>query len=365
MRYLFLSAWFVFLTLVGYGQKEESKELPPKPKNLILIIGDGMGVTQLSSLYYFSPDVPSFSQFQSIGLMQTSSASHKVTDSAAAGTALSMGEKTDNRAIGVDADGKEHPTILEELVAKGFSTGLIATSSITHATPASFYAHVMDRKMEEDIAEQLVGSGVDFFAAGGFRFFGDRTDEKDLVAELTKEQYTVFRELPNNIEGTQKIGILAADKGMPTMQEGRGDFLPKASELALSKFQQQSKRFFLMIEGSQIDWGGHKKDSAYVVSEMIDLDQVIHKVLKFAKEDGETLVVVTADHETGGMALTKRKSHADDNHTGLGVSFVNSSHTATLVPVLAFGPGAESFQGIYENTDLYTKMKNALLGNRQ
>ncbi|HEX9600323.1 MAG TPA: alkaline phosphatase, partial [Mariniflexile sp.] len=145
----------------------ETEREAKEPMSIIFMIGDGMGLPQITTAFYFGEGTPNFQQFQHIGLIKTSSISHEVTDSAAGATAFSTGEKTYNRAIGVSKDSMPQKTILEQLQEKGYQTGLISLTSITHATPAAFYAHVVDRDMHEDIAEQFINAQIDFVAGGG------------------------------------------------------------------------------------------------------------------------------------------------------------------------------------------------------
>ena len=328
-----------------------------KPKNIILLIGDGMGLSQVSAAIYYKDGKPNFDRFSTIGLSKTSSGSQLVTDSAAGATVFSAGVKTYNGAIGVDKDTIPVPTIVEQLSKLGYSTGIVATSSIQHATPASFYAHVKHRRMYEEITEFAPNSGVDFFAGGGLKFFNDRKDKKNLLENMRAKGYTVITDkLPkNNIEGKELI--LLAEDGMPKMNEGRGDFLPDATKLALEKLSKNDKGFFLMVEGSQIDWGGHNNDADYLIEELLDFDKTIGVALDFAKKNGETLVIVTADHETGGFTL----STDGGDYNKIKPTFSTTGHSGTMVPVFAEGPGAYLFNGIYESNEIYFKMMEALV----
>ncbi len=329
---------------------------------VVLLIGDGMGLAQVSTRFYYGEGEPQFARFPYIGLINTSSSAEKVTDSASGATAFSTGQKTYNGAIGVGPDREELPTILEQLSAEGWATGLVATSSIVHATPASFYAHVPRRSQYEKIAEQLVDSDVDFFAGGGKDFFFHRKDEKNLYQPLVDQGFqmdTVALDPEATYDVSEKYGFILADDGMPPILEGRGDFLPNATRAALDYLSQNDKGFFLMVEGSQIDWGGHANEFAYLVTELQDFDKTIGLVLDFAEARGDILVVVTADHETGGLSLS-----ADaDNYQEISPTFSTGGHSATLIPVFAYGPGAENFAGIYENTDIYHKI-NAMVHGR-
>ena len=343
----------------GQETANAENEEPPRPKNVILLIGDGMGVTQVTSRFYYGEGQPNFQRFPYIGLIKTSSSREKITDSAAGATAFSAGVKTYNGAIGVADDTTEVKTVLET-VADNLSTGLIATSSIVHATPASFYAHVPARSQYEEIAAQLTTSSVDFFAGGGTQFFVDREDEANYLDSLAQAGFivdTAQLSKPDNFSMEQKYGFLLAPDGMPKMQEGRGDFLPQATQMALEYLSQDEDGFFLMVEGSQIDWGGHANDAEYIIEEVKDFDKTLGVALDFAERDGNTLVVVTADHETGGFALS-----SGENYNDLAGTFSTGGHTSDLIPVFAFGPGSEAFAGIYENTGIFDKMLEATKG---
>ena len=328
-----------------------------KPKNIIFLIGDGMGLSQVSASQFYNKNATNFERFSTIGLIKTSSSSDLITDSAAGATAFASGVKTYNGAVGVTPDSLAIKTIVEQISQKGISTGLISTSAITHATPACFYAHVKSRRMQEDIATQLVNSEIDFFAGGGLKFFSARKDGEDLLTQLAENGFEVSTDnLPEKVSD-KKQGILLSEKGMPTMLEGRDDFLPNATKLALESLSKNENGFFLMVEGSQIDWAGHDNDGDYLIAELLDFDKTMGVVLDFAKQNGETLVIVTADHETGGFTLA-----ADDgDYNKIKPVFSNDGHSATMVPVFAEGPGSENFGGIYENTAIYSKMINLFL----
>ena len=323
-----------------------------KPKNIILLIGDGMGLSQVSAAIYYKNGKPNFERFGTIGLIKTSSASELVTDSASGATVFSAGVKTYNGAIGVDKDTIPVPTIVEQLSKRGLSTGIVATSSIQHATPASFYAHVKSRRMYEEITEFAPNSGVNFFAGGGLKFFNQRKDGKDLLAKMKANGYKVITDQLPQAPVEQKELILLAEDGMPKMSEGRGDFLPNATKLALEKLSKNEKGFFLMVEGSQIDWGGHDNDADYLIQELLDFDKTLGVALDFAKKNGETLIIVTADHETGGFTLASDGS----DYSKIKPSFSTPGHSATMVPVFAEGPGAIHFNGIFESNEIYHKM---------
>ena len=335
-----------------------------KPFNIIFMIGDGMGLSQLSTAYYYGNKEPNFSRFLNIGMINTSSASHKITDSAAGATAFACGVKTYNGAIGVDKAGKAAPTILEQLAAKGYSTGLISTSAITHATPASFYAHVAQRSMQEDIASQMIHSPVDFFAGGGTTFFARRSDGLNYLDSLTLNGFVVdTTDIASPItKFNKKPAYLMAAEGLIGKHEGRGEFLSMATHRAVEYLSGKDAPFFLMVESSQIDWGGHANNADYIIQETLEFDEVIGQVLDFAKRDGNTLVVVTADHETGGFTLasgtvTDSVGNQSSDYDQIAPVFSTGGHSTTLIPVFAWGRGSKNFRGIYQNTNIYFLFK--------
>lgn len=359
MKVNFISLAFGLIVVATCSSFVE-KETPKKPKNVIVMIGDGMGLSQMSSAYYFGEGEPNFSRFPIVGLSRTSSSDAKITDSAAGATAISAGVKTYNGAIGLDEDKKSVETLVEYFSKEGKSTGLVATSSITHATPASFFAHEKSRNSAESIAKQMLNSPVDFFAGGGLKYFQKGSLIQDLEQKGFKINTTELDKTAPKTDGG-RLGYILADDGMPKMTNGRGDYLKNASELALQFLNKDEDGFFVMIEGSQIDWGGHANNADYLISELLDFDQAIGAVLDFAEKDGNTLVIVTADHETGGFTLAGKskkvpfggmKSDYDD----IAPSFSTRGHSGTMVPVLAYGPGSELFSGIYQNTEIHAKI---------
>jgi alkaline phosphatase len=348
------------LTTCGENQTQikktkDSQELI-KPKNIILLIGDGMGLSQVSITQYYGDERSNFERFPTVGLIKTSSDSHVITDSGAGATAYAAGVKTYNKAIGMGPDSTAVESIIETISKTGYATGLVATSSIVHATPASFFAHVKTRYEYEEIATFLPTSEIDFFAGGGLKFFNKRKDSLDLITKLLSNDFQLDTvQLPASVS-EKKHAILLAQNAMPKISEGRDDFLADASLLAIEKLKTNETGFFLMVEGSQIDWGCHDQEPDYVIKEQLDFDKTIGKILDYAKTDGQTLVIVTADHETGAFALAM-----DGRDYGkIKPSVYSGEHSAAMVPVFAFGPGAELFGGIYENTEIYHKMMELL-----
>ncbi|MFO7844067.1 MAG: alkaline phosphatase, partial [Bacteroidales bacterium] len=232
-----------------------------------------------------------------------------------------------------------------------------STSSILHATPAAFIANNISRNNYQEIALDFLKTDIDIFIGGGRKNFKDRDDGLNLIDSLVNKQYQVTTKINDiNLTDYQKFAVFTAEKHNPEYRNGRGDMLPNATEKAIEVLNQNEKGFFMMVEGSQIDWGGHDNDIDYILTELFDFDRAVGKALEFAKKDGETLVIVTSDHETGGLTLTG----GSINNKTIEASFSTDYHTADMVPVFAFGPGAENFMGIYENTDVFHKMMQSL-----
>jgi len=335
-----------------FTQKFKAK----KPKNIIMMIGDGMGVAQVFAGLTANGGHLFLDNFKQIGFSKTQSSNKYITDSAAGGTALSTGQKTYNGAIGVNTDTIAIKTILEMAEEKGMATGLISTSAITHATPASYIAHQGSRGSYEDIAADFLKTDIDVFIGGGYKHFTQRADKRDLIKELQQKGYKVLLDMDEIAKvKSGKLAGLTADEHNEVFPKRKMN-LPLSTQTALNILTQNKKGFFIMIEGSQIDWGGHENNTIYVVNEMLDFDRAIGKALEFAAKDGETLIIVTADHETGGMALV------DGNMTSGMVksAFPTGDHTGTMVPIFSYGPGAENFTGIIENTDIAKKIMKLL-----
>jgi alkaline phosphatase len=315
-----------------------------------------MGISQLTVPYYYGEEEPVFNRFQHIGLVRTSSGVEPVTQSPAAATAMATGHKTYNMAVGVDLDTVPVKNLVEIYSEKGYMTGLVATSSITDATPAGFYAHQADRTLHYDIARELLRSEVDFFAGAGLRFFLD-TAGVDLFKEHgVQGEYGRLKKIRKPQPGDRYGFLLAMDR-MPTMLEGRKDFLSQASSIGLDFLATGEKGFFMMIEGSQIDWAGHGNQTTYMIEEMKDFESCVRTVLEWADKDGETLVIVTADHETGGFTLGAFGENGyNADYSIIAPTFASTNHSAAMVPLMAYGPGAAEFMGIYENTEIFHKL---------
>jgi alkaline phosphatase len=326
-----------------------------KPKNIILMVGDGMSLSIMYTAWVANRGHLNIENCEFTGLSKTYSADHLITDSGAGGTAFATGHKTNNGSVGVDADGRSNPSILE--IAKDYhlSAGLIATCNVLDATPSDFIVKINDRDKWDDIALQYVSSKVDFVCGGGWKNFKNGKGGIDLTEKLSNEGYL----LPRTIEDLKeikegKVFALLADDNLP-VPEKRGEELSEASMKAIELLNQNENGFFLMIEGSMIDDRAHKNNISLLMDETLDFDRTVGEVLKWAAKDGETLVVITADHETGGWTLL-----GGDIPSGkVTGNFSTDGHSGVMVPVYSFGPKAEIFSGIFENTDLFYKMVKA------
>lgn len=287
-------------------------------KNVIFLIGDGMGISYTSAYRYLkdNPNTPFVdpTEFDKhlVGIQMTypEDPEQNVTDSASAATAMSTGYKTYNAAIAVDNDGTELKTVLETAKEKGKATGLVATSEITHATPASFGAHDESRKnmnaIADDYYDELVNGKhkVDVMLGGGLNNFV--RNDRDLTEEFKKDGYSYVtnREELLNDKNEQILGLFAPG-GLPKMID-RPEETPSLEEMtnaALERLSKDEDGFFLMIEGSQVDWAGHDNDIVGAMSEMEDFEKAYKAAIEFAKRDKHTLVVATADHSTGGYSI--------------------------------------------------------------
>lgn len=326
------------------------------PKNVIVLIGDGMGIGCVMAGRLGGPGRDGKLAVDTMpytGFAKTHSANRLVTDSAAGGTALATGVKTKNSMISMDPDGKKLKTILEVARDMGKSTGIISTTSIVDATPAVFVAHVEARGKTEDIAAQMVASRVDVVLGGGKRFFtpkskdGARGDERDLLAEAATKGYKVFEtaEALTACTAPRYIGLFASggmtsNRPEPTIAE--------MTAKAISTLSQNNKGFFIMSEGAKIDHEAHGNNKDGVIKEMVMFDDAVKAALDFAKKDGQTLVIVTADHDTGCMAALE----PNDDNPNFNTGWSTKGHSGNMVPVYAYGPGAERFTGTLDNTDI-------------
>jgi alkaline phosphatase len=344
-------------------------------KNVILCIGDGMGLSQvaLASAKVAGPAGKlHLERLPVSGLMRVHAANSRVPDSAAAGTALACGIKTNNGMIGMAPDGQAYYSILEAAKAKGLATGLVATSTISHATPASFGSHVRSRKMEPAIAEQLIANRVDVLFGGGRKYFlpksdpdSGRTDDIDLLARAAEAGYKCIRTADElqSANDSPLLGLFQLDALTTADPEPSLAKLTRKAIRLLKRANLNSTDgrygFFLMIEGSQIDWECHANNAAGSVRQTLLFDQAVEEAVDFAQRDGRTLVIVTADHETGGMTLVGG-GNEDKGDAELTVKWSTKGHSGTPVGIWALGPGAARFGGVQDNTEIPRKIAQLL-----
>lgn len=356
---------FIFITvgsLFGASSAYGKPKKPIKPKHIVLIIGDGTGLAQWSAYNAKrTKDINSmdsaavvFTDFPVIGFSLTSSADAFITDSGAGATALATGKKANNYMIGMAADSSKPITISEIAHLQGKSTGIAVTCELTHATPASFFAHQPSRKLMNEIGADFVTGSIDVALGGGRKYFDTNALKNNGYAIGTG--YEAMKQLQNQ---SRRVVFYDDQPFPPKAHEGRnkeGMYLADASESVLTTMFLNPKGSFTMIEGSQVDWAGHENDSTYLMAEMEDFDVAIRRVIAMAKANKNTLVIVTADHETGGLSLTDW----DKARNQPAMHFSTGHHTGIPVPVFAYGPGAEFFSGAYQNTAIFTKIQDLL-----
>ena len=314
----------------------------------------------------FMVEITVISRSEHGGFVTTHPYGSFVTDSAASGTAYATGCKTVNGAVSVDPDGEPLRTVLEHAEERGMATGLVVTCAVTHATPAAFASHVDDREKYDEIAEQITRSGVDVLFGGGLSYFlpsgegcGTRTDGTDLTDSLLARMSVAttteaFRSLG---EVSAAAALLAPDH--PPVAGGRDLGLAELAGKALEILSRDRDGFFLMVEGSQIDWAGHENEHDWLVAELGDFDEAVGVVMDFAERDGRTLVLVTSDHETGAYAVLD--GSLEEREVSL-PHFGSDNHSAAMVPLLAYGPGSERFGGILDNIDVGRLLIEAVTG---
>jgi alkaline phosphatase len=321
-----------------------------KPENIILLVGDGMGLAHVSA-QLLATGHSALADFPVAGFSITSSASSVTTESAAGASALSTGHKVANGFVAMDSSGEVLPILLYHARIRGKSTGVVVTSSVTHATPAAFLAHARSRKNEFDIASAIAFDQLaDVLIGGGRRFFlpesrgGARRDGKDLLAWMRQHggRYDTSSALNGFAGQTERI-CLMADEALPAAGE-RPVPLAVMVDSALQCLAGNNHGFVLVVEGSQIDWAAHDNDCRQLLRELDDFDGAVAAARAYARAHPSTLVVALADHETGGLTVT------DDG--GLRCLWSTTEHTPCMVPVFACGPGAERFGGIHQNDEI-------------
>ncbi len=353
----------MLLPLLSFAQRgRTAKQQPQQPqvRNIIFVVGDGMGVAQVyTSLVAQQGDNSVFLRFPYTGFSRTYSHNRYTTDSGAGGSALMTGHKVENYHIALGPDSTHYPSFLT--TAKrlfGKAAGFVVTSSVLDATPASTYAHVTNRKLFDSISMQMARCDFEVMVGGNLNRF--KTENRhDGFAPLDTLQARGYAMAYNtmdlmSLQGRRICGLLSPNDPPKAMDRGR--WLTMGTMKAIETLNVSDNGFVLMVEGSQIDWACHANDSAYLLAELADFEDMLQNVLDFAQQDGHTLVVVTADHETGGLSLLGG-SIAEGRSN---LTWATGNHSGLMVPVFAFGPGAENFTGIMQNTDFYNKLLKLL-----
>lgn len=355
-RKTYLLFIFLFLFTVDVFTQEKLSLITEnkKVKNIILFIGDGMGLSQIAATHIKTSGAEGILHMECMpitGLLYNYSATSLITDSAAAATALATGYRTDNGIISMSPDGKVLYTILEAARDNNFSTGIVVTCSITNATPACFACHVMKRNKDTEIAEQYLKSKANVLLGGGRQYFlpksspgSKRDDERDLISEAKKAGYSFVKTKEEliNIKTNYLLGLFEMDL-LPINPEPT---LAQMTQKAIDILSQNEKGFFLMVEGSQIDIWAHAHNIDNVIQQTVLFDEAVKVGLDFAIKNKQTLVIILADHETGGMGILGGNLNGEN----MQIEWLSSSHTAIPVVLFAFGPMAEKFTGVNHHT---------------
>ncbi len=321
------------------------------PKNIIFMVGDGMSINSVGISEMFLEDSP-FRRFTNTGLVVTVAADKLITDSAAGATAFATGYRTNKLMVSYKPDSTKVETILEFLSAKGYATGIIATSSLTDATPACFGTHSISRYNFYDIADQYSNLSIDYLVGGGTQYFlpenlgGTRSDSISIVEKFLKKGFNYCDKIEDIINYDKKeplLGLIGYDE-MPEAWN-RKFTLGQITKSGLKYLSNTGKNFFIMVEGSQIDNTNHGNNKDGLVAELSDFNTAVNCALDFAEKDKNTLVIVVADHDTGGLSII----NGDLNKKQFEIGWTTKNHAANMVAVFAKGPGAEKFAGIMDN----------------
>ncbi|MEO5684809.1 MAG: alkaline phosphatase [Chitinophagaceae bacterium] len=333
-----------------YAPRYRNDGTATRVKNVILLIGDGTGLAELYAGYTANSAALNIFNMRHTGLSKTSSYDSYITDSAPGSTAFSSGEKTNNRSVGVDHNGKAMVLLPDIMARKKIKTGIITSGDITDATPADFYAHQPERSSSEAILNDLLQSPVSLLMGAG------TAKTTPALMQKLSAQFSMVASVASVSADTAKKWMVIDKQAGLSMLEGRGNWAQNAFAKATGLLAKNKNGFFLVVEGAQIDHGGHENNLPYIVTEVMDFDQVVGKAMEFADSNGETLVIVTADHETGGLTLMD----GDYKKGYVSGQFATTDHSAIPVPVFAYGPGAQLFSGVYENTAVFSRILSAL-----
>ena len=325
------------------GYAVDGKDVPVK--QILLLIGDGNGLAQISSGMVANGGELTLTQLRTIGLVKTQAADDFTTDSASGATAMATGQKANNRALGLNASGDSIPNLPYFLSQKGFKTGLVTNDELTGATPAAFYAHHPERDAAVEIAGYLPASALNLVIGGGGKHF-----KKEKLSQAGFTLVSNMQELGEVKE--PRVAHFASEGGMPSMEAGRGNFLSQAFLQASSYLSKGKSPFFLMLEAAKIDSGGHSNAPSTIVTELLDFDRAIAEAIRYADTHPGTLVLVTADHETGGVSIPQ----GDLERREVELAFHSDDHTGILVPLFAYGARSSAFAGVYDNTEIFHRL---------
>lgn len=330
-----------------------------KPLNIILMIGDGTGLSHIASGYYANGGELTLTNLKTCGWVTTQSADSYTTDSAASGTAYATGQKTHNYAIGVDINDNPLANIPEKAHAKGIVSGIISTDDLNGATPAAFFAHTNNRNNTKEIWAGMQYSPLSFFAAGSKEVMESQSED---TRKALKDNFTIVDNLSDPVAASsERLGYLPPKSETASLSKGRGDFLPATTSYAIdylmARKTSRKKGFFLMVEAARIDKSAHGNDFPTVVKEVLDFDKAIEAAVRFAEKDGNTLVIITADHETGALTLGYDGDPSKGTVNGV---FCSGSHTPSPVPLFAYGPHSQDFMGVQGNEEVSQKIQKLL-----
>lgn len=328
-------------------------------KNIIFLIGDGMGLGSVSMMQLENNYEPTiFDRAENVALQKTYSLDNRVTDSAASGTALATGSKTNNTVLGQLPDGTPLVSLFDVAAERDKATGVVVTTYLQHATPGAFYAHTASRHDYTTIAEQLLRSNIDIAIGGGMAFFDERYGSHEAALEAIAESgFQLYDNLTTAAEGSDlKQLIILADKEI----EPRDGYLSRATERAIAHLATHDAGFVLMVEGSIIDGMGHGNDAAGQQGEMRDFMEAVEVAVEYAQHNPGTLVIVTADHETGGLAIVSGNSDFNLSEQGIEYRWATDGHSGAMVPIYLYGTGAELINGVMENSELGARLKEII-----
>ena len=319
-------------------------------RNVILLIGDGMGINQVNIAETVNKGL-SMLNMKNIGFQKNSPEDSYTSDSAAGGSALATGKPHNNRHIAMDENGNPISSLTDYAYDKGIASGVITLGNIADATPAAFYGHCTERDSSDVLTRYLLDGKLTVVAGGGTDVFTKRQD--GLTIKDFEKKYNFVYSV-NEIDNSHK-SVLCVDNLMDlAATQETLDLLADVTRRSIEKLKNASvKGFFLMVEGAKIDYAGHSNSLAGCISETLSFDLAVAEALKFADSNGETLVIVTADHETGGLVLVD-----GDRQRGLITArYTTDDHSPAMPPVFAYGPGAQHFRGVYWNYDISTRVK--------